>query len=512
MAKRSITDEEIALIKAMLGRKMKNKDIQFFFNRPDRPVNSGRITGIRKGTYANSRSIAPASDERTQEFIAKFSAQGGAVVVAAAPQTPDHGPMSPEALKNLFEEVGVGLYWRLKAGETDEHECKTSFGFKHAHNWLKPMAALANNRGGYVLFGVYDKGKCADDGFDLSHVVCGINDTEFSKIDPVEFTKKVKATFDPTPRFTVGTVTVGGKIVGVIHVEQHASRPIIATRNDGEIREGDVYYRYVGQSSRIKYSDLRALLDERDRRARVDLWPMLERLMVLGPERAMIADLEAGTLGDGKQVIQIDEALLERVAFIKEGSFREQDGKPALRLVGDVRAVGAGDAVLKKGVVTRNDLINDFLGQTSVLDPKEYIRYALEGAQGDWLPLRFFARQAGLSKVALVGFINKTAAAVPRKTLFASRMSKKETARQTATGQSASMLKKIQAGATIPPPTSSKEAATIARAIIGLPKGTDVSLETLLTALQACVVRASGVDASVVRRALCRVDELFFEL
>ena len=44
MPKRSITDEEIGLIKAMLARGMKNKEIQFYFNRQDRAVNSGRIT------------------------------------------------------------------------------------------------------------------------------------------------------------------------------------------------------------------------------------------------------------------------------------------------------------------------------------------------------------------------------------------------------------------------------------------------------------------------------------
>jgi hypothetical protein len=31
---RSIADDEIALIKAMLARGMKNKNIQFYFNRP----------------------------------------------------------------------------------------------------------------------------------------------------------------------------------------------------------------------------------------------------------------------------------------------------------------------------------------------------------------------------------------------------------------------------------------------------------------------------------------------
>jgi hypothetical protein len=50
MRSRSITDREISLIKAMLARGMRNRDIQFYFNRQDRPVNSGRITGIKDGS------------------------------------------------------------------------------------------------------------------------------------------------------------------------------------------------------------------------------------------------------------------------------------------------------------------------------------------------------------------------------------------------------------------------------------------------------------------------------
>lgn len=61
---RSITDDEISLIKAMLARGERNVDIQFYFNRQDRPVNSGRISGIRNSTYgpdvpeANEKALA----------------------------------------------------------------------------------------------------------------------------------------------------------------------------------------------------------------------------------------------------------------------------------------------------------------------------------------------------------------------------------------------------------------------------------------------------------------------
>ena len=71
--KRSISDEEIALIKAMVGRKMKNKDIQFFFNRPDRSVNSGRISDIKTGKYSNSALISPAKDKDLDAFLKSFT-------------------------------------------------------------------------------------------------------------------------------------------------------------------------------------------------------------------------------------------------------------------------------------------------------------------------------------------------------------------------------------------------------------------------------------------------------
>jgi hypothetical protein len=70
---RSITDREIALIKAMLARGSKNKDIQFFFNRPDRPVNTGRISTIRSGSYSNSGQIIAASEDELEAFLRSFN-------------------------------------------------------------------------------------------------------------------------------------------------------------------------------------------------------------------------------------------------------------------------------------------------------------------------------------------------------------------------------------------------------------------------------------------------------
>jgi hypothetical protein len=109
---RTITDEEIALIKAMVARDMKNRDIQFFFNRPGRAVNSGRITDISVGRYSNSADIARASDESLNAFLEAHSPSAEVPLVAAAAKVKTSNPLSGTTLRRMFAK-GAGGVWRL---------------------------------------------------------------------------------------------------------------------------------------------------------------------------------------------------------------------------------------------------------------------------------------------------------------------------------------------------------------------------------------------------------------
>lgn len=67
MAKPSLELFEVALIKTMIERGYANKTIQFYFNKPDRAVNSGRISEIKGGDrWAD---VEPASQFELDEFI-----------------------------------------------------------------------------------------------------------------------------------------------------------------------------------------------------------------------------------------------------------------------------------------------------------------------------------------------------------------------------------------------------------------------------------------------------------
>ena len=130
MPKRSITDEEIGLIKAMLARGMANKAIQFYFNRQDRAVNSGRISGIKHNGYGPE--VPKASDEALSAFIADFASPElsapGIVVETMLPAPLD--AMHEKVLRSFFAKDATGA-WHCTAGETDEFECKEGFSLRN---------------------------------------------------------------------------------------------------------------------------------------------------------------------------------------------------------------------------------------------------------------------------------------------------------------------------------------------------------------------------------------------
>lgn len=488
MTKRSISDMEIALIKAMLDRGMKNSDIQLYFNRPDRKVNSGRISGISTGSYSNSAEICPATEHELDEFMEAFKPWG-----VDEGDTGDDDPLSEKTIRAMFKELSPGS-WQLSIGETDQHECKTSFGFKHATKWLRAAAGLANNRGGYIFFGVNDLGHKGPSGVDEGHMVVGMTNEEF-QADPKEFAVRMKSAFDPTPRFRIRTLAFGARKVGVIHVEQHPSRPVISVRTHGALKEGEILFRYPGRTEAIKYSDLRAIFDERDAKARADILPMVERLLRIGPANAMIADLRKGELSDDKRAIALDPELLSKMVLIKEGEFTETAGQPALRLVGDVKAASSDH--IAKGVITSRDVVNDFLAQTCPLAPSEYVRFMLEGTSQAWLPLHYYASKSGLEENSIEELIDALSASSARKALVRNYFRNSDAAYKAPQQPQVELLELLADGESIPVISTPKEVRDIARALISLHRNPPQPFEHYLKVLKGCAAVPNGGPTSL---------------
>lgn len=502
MPRRSITDEEIGLIKAMLARGMRNRDIQFYFNRQDRPVNSGRITGIRNGSYGPE--VAQATEAALDAFLATFQPAEVGVVMEGAPA----GPLSiHEQAHARFAQREDGL-WYLADGETSEQECKAEFDSKKLTPVIKAIAALANNRGGFIFIGVTNDG-CR---------VTGLPNDSFAKLDIAALSDAIKTYLTPTPVFTKHELDVAGHNVGVIHVEKQALPPVIVKRDGDGLQESAILYRYPGQSGRIKPDDLIALLRERDRAAEERLLAVASRVSSIGTGKALVVDTEEGVMDAGQSQITIDRQLADQLTFIREGEFQERDGAPTLRLLGEVRTVDATGEVRERielRNLTADGILRAFLNRERVHAPLEYALYSAH-SQRQWLPLFYFVSASEHSPTDVAEKLASANATYPAsRDAAVARLKARKWAHHATSGRPATLVSQMKDDDVPALPEDPQADNAIALAIQALPDGF-ANTEPLFGLLLAIYERAQGSDQrqrnrrSAIFRAACRLDELAY--
>jgi len=495
---RSITDEEIGLIKAMLSRGERNVDIQFYFNRQDRPVNSGRISQIRSGTYGPQ--VPQASEELLTAFLRTFEAARIGVAMDANGEA-DRQPTIAERAASRFLQRGVD--WFLVDGETTQQECKEVFDLARMNPIIKAIAALANNKGGFVFLGI-ENAACR---------VVGLPDRTFSDTDIVRISDKVKTFLTPTPDFIKETIEVGGMTVGVIYVEKYDVPPVIVSRDGHGLNDGSILFRYPGQSAKIKFGDLLAMLRERDQASQSRLLKSAQRISEIGPDRSLIIDTSTGILDTGDMHITIDRKLTDQLEFIREGEFEEVEGAPALRLVGDVRAVDAEGAVherIEGHALTADSVLEAFFRKEQVRTPFEYIRVSLL-VQRQWLPIFFFAQLCDETVEEISARLAQSKAVyINSKRKMLARLSSELSAFVNASGQATPVLERIIRG-DIDDLENEYEDKIIARAVQAIPEGF-ANLDPIFELLRQMFERAEGNSAllGLIFKAFARLDELAY--
>lgn len=210
----------------------------------------------------------------------------------------------------------------------------TSLEFKESFNWNskdkygKSGAAFANNRGGYLIFGIKDRPR----------ELVGLQSTNFEDTDEAKITQYLNSVFSPEIKFEKEVYEIRGKKVGVLFISESRSKPIVAVKNDGDIKEGEVYYRYIARSDKIKFPELKAIIDQIRETERKNWMGLFERISRIGPENTAVMDVVEGKIDGRGGTVVIDHKLVPKLRFIKEGSFQEK-GKPVLKLIGDVKPV-----------------------------------------------------------------------------------------------------------------------------------------------------------------------------
>ena len=124
---------------------------------------------------------------------------------------------------------------------------------------------------------------------------------------------------------------------------------MIAKKDEGKqqtIKNGEIYYRYGGRTQKIQYAELESIIRKRidqNNQAWIDL---VQKIGSAGPSNAAILDTEQALIQKGEaQIFVVDDELAKKLRFIKEGQFKEKEGAPTLKLIGDVVPVNQVEVV-----------------------------------------------------------------------------------------------------------------------------------------------------------------------
>jgi hypothetical protein len=309
-----------------------------------------------------------------------------------------YDPFSQQDLNAVFQ-VSPSDTKRLISRESGWLEFKQSFGFGNIPKYARTLAAFSNANGGYIVFGVQNQ----------PHIMVGLKKDTFENIDPEKLSTFLNDHFAPELKWEARVHELNGMQFGLLFVFECKQKPVICIRTSGEgqvICEGEIYYRYRGQTSKIKYPELRSIINE-SREKEQRLWLRhLTRIARIGVRSAGIFDLNSGVVSGAGGTFLIDESLLDQLQFIREGEFNEKKGAPVIKIVGKAEPVGAGliasrREVIKTRAIRTPDIVKAFLENKKVPDAFEYVSQICFETSA-YLPVYHYLCQLSIDKKTIM--------------------------------------------------------------------------------------------------------------
>lgn len=488
-----ITDYEVSLIKKMLDMEIPNQKILGYINiyRGDveKHINNGRITDIKQGRIGGG--IPLATQDEVESFMQKYSTFRGDSEIDKILQ-----------IKNGY----------LLCEENEEIEFKETFGgFKNNAKLITTIHAMANNKGGVIIFGI----KEIQNGNNRKYKISGVDSEQLRKfdVDNKEISNQLNAAFGEHIEFQKDTRIIEGKDICVLKILESKNKPIIDNN-------GKIYYRYNAQNQAIKKLDLLRILQERDMQELSNtFYKHIEMILKNGIENSAILNVLTGDVEGKSGNFLISEDLLPKIAFIKEGHFVEKSGAPALVLRGNVELISADGIVVTHDVfksVDDKDIYEIFFLQKDI-DKQEAITCleTMAKFQVLLLPMRYFAKKADMNKDKLIEFLVNISENTTKKGLVNKKIEKlrndEPKKSETTNGFKEEINNKNNLLETI---KKDGDIGKISVAIMSYDKE-EIDKIYILAELHKlydhCVQNNKNTQISSVRKAIAYIDRIFFE-
>lgn len=352
-----ISAYEIEIITSLLKKGYSNQNILGIINNPYGDIDKNIKMGVKKEVMINE------NDETNEDEIDRL--------------------------------LSINSKGALNIQEDERIEFKEAFHNFYQEKILNTIQGFANRDGGYILFGVKEKNN--EDNYQKYGELIGIVDERLKvfNCDEQELTTSIKNHFGEEIEVRRHTRCIQDKKIAILEVVKSSNKPIIN-------KKGEIYYRYSGQVSKIQKLDLKRILEEqREKEVLQTLSKHIEAILKNGIENSAIFNISTGEIEGRGGSIFIDEKLLPKINFIKEGCFVEKRGSPAFVLKGEVEAIGVQK--VERFTNIDSDLIFDIFFLQKDIGKENALKFLLTifKTKGDWFPIRYYAFRAGIKKKEL---------------------------------------------------------------------------------------------------------------
>jgi hypothetical protein len=290
-------------------------------------------------------------------------------------------PFSEQTLNKIFA-LNNNL---IIANESNNIEFKKAFNLGGKEKYAKTLAAFSNNKGGYLIFGVDNE----------KREVLGLTNDRFEDMDPATLSRFLNDSFSAEIRWEKYIHNILDRKIGIIYAYEADEKPILCKKNQGDLNEGDIYYRYNGSSERARFNELKEMLNLEKEKYTKRLMEQISKIVKIGVGNVAIMNTVDGKLYGNKESILLDESLLSKIKFINEGSFSETIGEPVLKVIGSVESVKI--IARPRFIPIRTpDIVNAFLAEKvpDNISPLNFIE-ALPFESSGYLPLYYIGSAEG---------------------------------------------------------------------------------------------------------------------